>query len=131
MKYGDHRDRGPALLLPTRASTSAASARAFFQDVTHKGAVQGGSTITQQFVKNALAAQTNRTVFQKLREAALAYHLDAQVVEGEDPHRVPEHDLLRQRRVRHRVGGAHVLRTGRIRAAARRPTRCAKQLRPG
>ena len=50
-------------------------ARAFAADVTHKGAVQGASTITQQFVKNALAAQNNRTVFEKLREAALAYHL--------------------------------------------------------
>ena len=38
--------------------------------------MQGGSTITQQFVKNALAAQGNRSVFQKLREAALAYHLE-------------------------------------------------------
>src|SRR3954451_8146137 len=35
---------------------------------------------------------------------------DAQVVEGEDPHRVPELDLLRQRRLRDRVGGAHLLR---------------------
>jgi penicillin-binding protein 1A len=38
--------------------------------------VQGGSTITQQFVKNALAAQSKRSVFEKLREAALAYHLE-------------------------------------------------------
>ena len=29
-------------------------------------------------MKNALAAQNNRTVFQKLREAALAYHLERQ-----------------------------------------------------
>jgi penicillin-binding protein 1A len=50
-------------------------ARAFVQDVVQKRAVQGGSTITQQFVKNALRAQNKRTVFQKLREAALAYHL--------------------------------------------------------
>jgi penicillin-binding protein 1A len=50
-------------------------ARAFVQDVLHKGAVQGGSTITQQFVKNALAAQQHRTVFEKLKEAALAYHI--------------------------------------------------------
>ena len=41
-----------------------------------QSAVQGGSTITQQFVKNALAAQGDRSVFQKLREAALAYHLE-------------------------------------------------------
>jgi penicillin-binding protein 1A len=50
-------------------------ARAFVQDVIQQRAVQGGSTITQQFVKNALRAQDQRTVFQKLREAALAYHL--------------------------------------------------------
>ncbi len=50
--------------------------RALSQDILHRGAVQGGSTITQQFVKNALAAQSNRSVFQKLREAALAYHLE-------------------------------------------------------
>jgi penicillin-binding protein 1A len=49
--------------------------RAFFQDVVQKKVVQGGSTITQQLVKNALAAQDDRTIFQKLREAALAYHL--------------------------------------------------------
>jgi penicillin-binding protein 1A len=53
-------------------------ARAFVQDVIHRGAVQGGSTITQQFVKNALAAQDQRTLFQKLKEAALAYHLTRQ-----------------------------------------------------
>ena len=39
-------------------------------------ASQGASTITQQFVKNALAAQDSRTIFQKLREAALAYQLE-------------------------------------------------------
>src|SRR5215218_4240659 len=49
--------------------------RALYQDIVQKRVVQGGSTITQQFVKNALAAQDERTVFQKLREAALAYHL--------------------------------------------------------
>src|SRR5919107_4300022 len=51
-------------------------ARALTQDVLRRKAAQGGSTITQQFVKNALSAQGDRTVFQKLREAALAYHLE-------------------------------------------------------
>jgi len=50
-------------------------ARALYQDILAQRVVQGGSTITQQFVKNALAAQDDRTIFQKLREAALAYHL--------------------------------------------------------
>ena len=53
-------------------------ARAVWQDVTSGSPEQGASTITQQFVKNALAAQNSRTVFQKLREAALAYHLERQ-----------------------------------------------------
>ena len=49
--------------------------RALVQDVLSRKTVQGGSTIAQQFVKNALRAQSDRTVFQKMREAALAYHL--------------------------------------------------------
>ncbi len=51
------------------------TARALVQDITQQRAAQGASTITQQFVKNALEAQGNRTIFEKLREAALAYHL--------------------------------------------------------
>src|ERR1700719_1187833 len=50
-------------------------ARAFIQDTLHKGSVQGASTIEQQFIKNALQAQSHRTIFEKLREAALAYQL--------------------------------------------------------
>jgi penicillin-binding protein 1A len=50
-------------------------ARAVVADVFGSGPTQGGSTITQQFVKNALRAQGNRTIFEKMREAALAYHL--------------------------------------------------------
>ena len=50
--------------------------RALVQDVLSLSASQGASTITQQFVKNALAAQESRTVFQKFREAALAYRLE-------------------------------------------------------
>jgi penicillin-binding protein 1A len=51
-------------------------ARAVIKDVIARDAVQGASTITQQFVKNALEAQQSRTIFQKLRESALAYHLE-------------------------------------------------------
>jgi len=50
-------------------------ARAFVQDIRHKGNLQGASTIEQQFIKNALQAQSHRTIFEKLREAALAYQL--------------------------------------------------------
>ena len=51
-------------------------ARALVQDLRRQEAVQGGSTITQQFVKNALLAHGDRSIFQKLRESALAYHLE-------------------------------------------------------
>src|SRR4051794_3907457 len=51
-------------------------ARAMLQDLLRQQAAQGGSTITQQFVKNALSAQGHRSVFQKMREAALAYHME-------------------------------------------------------
>ncbi|MDX6638536.1 MAG: penicillin-binding protein, partial [Solirubrobacterales bacterium] len=53
-------------------------ARAVRADLLSGGSTQGASTITQQFVKNALRAQGSRTVFEKLREAALAYHLERQ-----------------------------------------------------
>ena len=50
-------------------------ARALFADIRSHGGVQGASTIEQQFIKNALQAQSHRTIFEKLREAALAYQL--------------------------------------------------------
>jgi penicillin-binding protein 1A len=49
--------------------------RAFVQDILHKGSIQGASTIEQQFIKNALQAQSHRTILEKLREAALAFQL--------------------------------------------------------
>ena len=49
-------------------------ARAFVSDITG-GPHQGASTIAEQFVKNVLAEQSNRTIFEKLREAALAFQL--------------------------------------------------------
>jgi len=51
-------------------------ARALREDVLAGQVVQGGSTITQQFVKNTLESQDNRTILQKLRESALAYHVE-------------------------------------------------------
>ena len=50
--------------------------RALVKDILSQSAAQGASTITEQFVKNALAAQDSRTLFQKFREAALAYRLE-------------------------------------------------------
>jgi penicillin-binding protein 1A len=51
-------------------------ARALVADVVSGSAQQGASTITEQFVKNALEAEGSRTVLEKFREAALAYKLE-------------------------------------------------------
>src|SRR6476659_6123421 len=51
-------------------------ARALVKDILSQSAEQGASTITEQFVKNALAAQGERTIFEKFKEAALAYRLE-------------------------------------------------------
>jgi penicillin-binding protein 1A len=50
--------------------------RAAGADLLPGGSTQGASTITMQFVKNALEAQGNRTVFEKFREAAMAYEIE-------------------------------------------------------
>jgi len=51
-------------------------ARALARDIVSRSAAQGASTITEQFIKEALAAEGERTVFQKFREAVLAYRLE-------------------------------------------------------
>jgi penicillin-binding protein 1A len=50
-------------------------ARALWQDIQSKSVVEGGSTITQQFVKNAYV-RNERTIARKVREAALAWQLE-------------------------------------------------------
>jgi penicillin-binding protein 1A len=50
-------------------------ARALWQDVRQQSIVEGGSTITQQFVKNAYI-RNERTLARKVREAALAWQLE-------------------------------------------------------
>jgi penicillin-binding protein 1A len=52
-----------------------AIARAFWADVRQNEIVQGGSTITQQFIKNALI-EDERSIGRKLKEAALAWQLE-------------------------------------------------------
>jgi penicillin-binding protein 1A len=52
-------------------------ARAIWADITSQHVVQGGSTITQQFVKNSCVS-AERTITRKLKEAALAWQLEQQ-----------------------------------------------------
>ena len=52
-----------------------ATVRAAFRDLTGSGVQQGGSTLTQQYVKNAYVGN-ERTALRKIREAALAVRLE-------------------------------------------------------
>jgi penicillin-binding protein 1A len=51
--------------------------RAIWADIRNQKVVEGGSTITQQFVKNAYV-RNQRSIGRKLREAALAWQLEQQ-----------------------------------------------------
>ena len=56
--------------------------RAFVQDVVQQRAAQGGSTITQQFVKNALARPEQAHGLPEAARGGARLPPDAQVVEG-------------------------------------------------
>ncbi len=51
--------------------------RAFWADLRNKDFVQGGSTITQQFIKNTYM-KNEQTIGRKVKEAALAWQLEQQ-----------------------------------------------------
>jgi penicillin-binding protein 1A len=50
-------------------------ARALYQDVTHGQVVQGGSTITQELVRNLYIGNPQRTLSRKVKEACLSEKL--------------------------------------------------------
>ena len=104
-------------------------ARAFVQDILHKGTRPGRlddrAAVHQERAAGPVAPHDLR---EAPRGGARLPAL-AQVVEGKDHHRLPQHDLLRQRRLRDRGGRADLLRPGsqppRLRHA--RATNCASQ----
>lgn len=56
--------------------------RAMLANLTHLGTVQGGSTITQQFIKNAVLTN-EKTVTRKLKELLLAYKIEKRFTKDE------------------------------------------------
>jgi penicillin-binding protein 1A len=59
-----------------------AIARATWADIRHKGATQGASTITQQYVKNQIVGN-ERTLVRKLKEAVVAVKLERKYTKQE------------------------------------------------
>ena len=57
--------------------------RAFWADVQNQSVVEGGSTITQQFIKNAYV-KDDRSIARKLKEAALAWQLEQRHKDDKD-----------------------------------------------
>ena len=56
-------------------------ARALWADIQQQAVVEGGSTITQQFVKN-YAVRDEDSIARKLKEAALAWQLEQRLAEA-------------------------------------------------
>jgi len=71
--------------------------RALYTNIAGGGVSQGGSTITQQYAKNAFLTQ-QRTYTRKVKEVFLEDLQDGQ--QGQGPRGLPEHDLLRPRCLR-------------------------------
>ena len=92
-------------------------------DIRSQAIVEGGSTITQQFVKNAYI-RNERTLAPKGARGGARLAARAALEQGPDPDRVPQHDLLRERRLRHPAGRTHLLQEERqgARAAPRPPS---------
>ena len=100
--------------------------RAAFSNATRQR-TQGASTITQQYVKILYLTQ-ERSYKRKVKEAILSLKIQQRAEQDGDPRGLPQHDLLRPRRLRHPGGREGVLRQrrqgphpARVRGAGQRP----------
>ena len=76
------------------------TARALFENVDAGEIQQGGSTITQQLVKNTMGDPSKRDLKTKIREAVLAVRLENEMTKNEILERYLNLIYLGQRRVR-------------------------------
>ena len=97
--------------------------RAAVKDITHGAALQGGSTITMQLMRNLYLGGDQHTLKQKIIEAKLAIEYDEETQQPLDPHQLSEQRPLRHRRRadgRRRAGRlAGLLRQARLAARPR------------
>ncbi len=86
-------------------------ARAAIADLTSGSVQQGGSTITQQLVRNYYTGiGTAETATRKIKEIFVAEKLASREVQGLDPDQLHEHGADRRQHVRLRRGHRSVLR---------------------
>ena len=83
--------------------------RAFIANLAQSGRPQGGSTITQQVVKNLLVGD-DVTYERKIREMIVASRVERDAEQGGDPRALSQLDLSRPRLLGHRDGGAQLFR---------------------
>ena len=94
------------------------TARALWANLRNEGSTQGGSTITQQYVKTVYLS-SERTLSAQAQRGGPVDQGRAGVHEAGDPRALPQRRVLRSRRVRRRRRGPHVLRS-----RPRRRSRC-------
>ena len=98
-------------------------ARAGLRNIFHRGAVEGGSTITQQLAKNLFLTQ-ERTLSRKIQEAILAVWLEHKYSKDQILELYLNRIVFRRRRLRGRGrGAANISATAPGRSRCRRP-RC-------
>ena len=83
--------------------------RAFIGNLAHSGRPQGGSTITQQVVKNLLVGE-DLTYERKIREMIVATRVEQCAEQGRDSGALSQLDLSRAQRLGHRNGRAQLFR---------------------
>ena len=114
------RGRGPRLLPATTASAPTGIARAVVHQRSAAAPTQGGSTITQQYVKNYYLTQ-DQTAHPQGQGVLHLRSSSTSRSPRTDPRGLPQHHLLRPRRLRHPGRLPGLLRQGRH--PAHRPPR--------
>ena len=114
---GDRRDRGQALLPAPRHRHPRYGTRAVERRPrpARAGRLDDHAAVREERADRQRALRHPEAEGGRARVAARA-----EVEEGQDPHGVPQHDLLRERRLRRGARGAHVLRAQRREADAPR-----------
>ena len=109
----------------------AGTIRALFKNVDAGGIAQGGSTITEQLVKNTFSVNRKRDLTDQGARGGPRDRAREAAHEEPDPRGLPEPRVLRERRVRRRGRGRALLPGHDAGQARPRPVGAARRARPG